>query len=257
MPNRVLIVAAAMCVALLTYVVPAAAQEGLAGSYRGVDDATGMRLDIARTDAGYEGVWIDQSGQSVLFTADALPTGAETDVETAEGKTFILLTASSLGVRMSAIPYDAADNLVISRAASLSFLRNGVPLPPTPRRYIEPPQSPGGTIDPAAFVDSYAFWPSASVGYGYQMVRGRYRTLIRLHAIVQTDILWKMCQAQTAPAAMADALRGQGVTCQDVLSSVGRMLQNGAAFTRFKADTETQKGPTGGGDPLLHRLPAQ
>jgi hypothetical protein len=50
-----------------------------------------------------------------------------------------------------------------------------------------------------------------------------------------------MCQAQTAPAAMADALRGQGVTCQDVLASVGRMLQTGQAFTEFKADTEAQK----------------
>lgn len=241
MPNRLLFTVAAICVALLTYVSPATAQQELAGVYRGIDDATGMRLEIVASEEGYEGVWVDGSGERVLFAADALPTGAETDVETANGKTFILLTASSLGVRMSAIPYDASDNLVINRAASLSFLREGVPLPPTPRRYVAPPQSPGGTIDPAAFVDSYAFWPSASVGYGYEMVRGRYRTLIRLHAVVQTDILWKMCQAQTAPAAMADALRGQGVTCQDVLASVGRMLQSGDAFTRFKADTETQK----------------
>lgn len=170
-----------------------------------------------------------------------LPTGAEADVETERGRTFLLFSSTALGVRMSAIPYDAEDNLVIDRAASLSFLRDGVPLPPTPSRYVAPPQSPGGTIDPAAFVDSYAFWPSANVGYGYEMVRGRYRTLIRLHAVVQSDILWKMCQAQTAPAAMADALRGQGVTCQDVLASVGAMLRDGGAFTRFKADSEAQK----------------
>ncbi|MGB0412471.1 MAG: hypothetical protein ACPGFA_12840, partial [Pikeienuella sp.] len=197
--------------------------------------------EIARNDDVYEGVWVDQSGARILFSADALPTGAETEVETPEGKTFILLTISPFGVRMSAIPYDDTDDLIINRAASLSFLRAGVELPPTPKRYVAPPQSPGGTIDPAAFVESYAFWPSASVGYGYEMVRGRYRTLIRLHAVVQTDILWKMCKAQTAPAAMADALRGQGVTCQDVLANVGRMLKAGEPFTRFKADSEAQK----------------
>lgn len=241
MQNRVFFRLAALCVAFLTLFATASAQTNLAGGFRGVDDADGMRLEIALTDDGYEGVWVDKAGARVLFDADILPTGAETDVETEAGRTFLLFSATSLGVRMSAIPYDADDNLVIERAASLSFLRDGVELPPTPSRYVQPPQTPGGTIDPAAFVDSYAYWPSASVGYGYEMVRGRYRTLIRLHAVVQSDILWKMCQAQTAPAAMADALRGQGVTCQDVLTSVGAMLQDGGAFTRFKADTETQK----------------
>ena len=127
------------------------------------------------------------------------------------------------------------------RTPKLLFLREDLELPTLPARYIEPPQQPGGTIDPEAFIESYAFWSSESVSYGFGMVRGRYRTLIRLHATVQADILWKMCQSQAAPAELAEALRGQGVNCQDVLFKIDTAIQSGEAFNRFKADVLTQK----------------
>ncbi|MEO0363129.1 MAG: hypothetical protein AAF322_18550, partial [Pseudomonadota bacterium] len=108
-----------------------------------------------------------------------------------------------------------------------------------------PPDGPGANIDPRSFVESYAFWPPRSVGYGYGMVRSRYQTLIRLHPVVQADILWKMCRAPSPPGALGDALRGQGVTCDDVLATFGAMMRPGGAgveaFNAFRRDVEAQK----------------
>lgn len=233
-----------VCVVAAVGLPAATAQADLDGGYRGVDDAEGMRLEFSRDGLGYRGVWLDQTGQRRPFSADGLESGAETVIDRAGQKLYMLFTDEKIGVSVVTIPMTEADELITQQTEAFVFIRDGVEDPPRPRRYVPPPANPGGTIDPQAFVESYAFWPSKNVGYGYEMVRGRYRTLIRLHAVVQTDIVWKLCRAQTRPAALADALRGQGVDCDGVLAGFGRMLGGeGAvdAYNQYRRDVETQK----------------
>lgn len=227
--------------ALLVAGISGGAQADLTGAYKGIVAAQGMRLQFARAGEIYQGVFADRSGGSHVFEAAVLATGAETLLEIGGRKLFARFTEDGPGVQMVTIPLDEAGQLLTNNAQSLIFLNEAIEVPSRPSRYIEPPTGPGGTIDPEAFVESYAFWPAEGVSYGFGMVRGRYRTLIRLHALVQTDILWKMCQSQAAPAILAEALRGQGVACQDILASMGQAMNAGAPFNRFKKDVLAQK----------------
>lgn len=219
---------------------PAVAQ-GLEGVYKGVAAATGMRLQFARAGDVYEGLLADRTGGSQVFEAAAIEIGAEGVIDRQGRQVFMRFVIDGPGLQMVSIPIDENGDMIVENTQTLLFIREDLDLPPLPTRYVDPPTAPGGTIDPEAFVDSYAFWPPESVSYGFGMVRGRYRTLIRLHATVQTDVLWKMCQSQAAPAELAEALRGQGVTCQDVLSTIGRAAAQVEPFNRFKADVLAQK----------------
>lgn len=218
-----------------------AVAQDLAGGYKGVAAATGMRLQFARVGDIYEGLLADRRGETQVFEAAALEAGAEGVVERSGRKVFMRFVPDGAGLRMVSIPISEDGDMIIENTQSLLFLREDLELPPLPARYIEPPSSPSGTIDPEAFVESYAFWPADGVSYGFAQVRGRYRTLIRLHATVMADVLWKLCQSQATPAVLAEALRGQGVTCQDVLLKMGGAIQQGEPFNRFKADVLTQK----------------
>lgn len=221
---------------------PAAAE--LRGGYRGVDAAEGMRLSFSGSGGQISGELSGPGGSRVAFTANRLDSGAEAKSTFKGRPVYFIFTEEPLGVSVIAIPLGPGDTAMADQTEAMVFIRDGVVEPPRPARYVSPPGGPGGTIDPRAFVESYAFWPSVNVGYGYSMVRGRYRTLIRLHPLVQTDILWKLCRAPTATAVLSDALRGQGVTCDDVLNAFGGMLRPGGtvdAFNRFRRDVETQK----------------
>jgi len=226
----------------LISVLPApAVAQGLEGVYKGVAAATGMRLQFARAGEIYEGLFADRTGGSQVFEAAAIEIGAEGVIDRQGRQVFMRFVIDGPGLQMVSIPIDENGDMIVENTQTLLFIREDLDLPPLPTRYVDPPTAPGGTIDPEAFVDSYAFWPPESVSYGFGMVRGRYRTLIRLHATVQTDILWKMCQSQAAPAELAEALRGQGVTCQDVLSTIDRAAAQVEPFNRFKADVLAQK----------------
>ncbi|MEM7269106.1 MAG: hypothetical protein AAF401_07615 [Pseudomonadota bacterium] len=232
-----LILAAALMIAS----AGAALSAGIEGAYKGIAAAQGMRLILALEDDVYKGVFTDRSGGGQPFDADILETGAETIMDYSGRKIFMRFEADGVGLRMVTIPFNEDEEMQLGNAQALIFIREDVEIPPRPRRYIDAPNAPGGTIDPEAFIESYAFWPSDGVAYGYGMVRTRYRTLIRLHALVQADILWKMCQSNAAPAGLAEALRGQAVSCQDVLASMGEKMRRGEPFSRFKADVLQQK----------------
>lgn len=227
---------------LLAAALPAHAD--LAGIYNGIDEATGMRLEFSSSGDRITGVFADKDGSRTAFDADPLETGGETIIARGDQRLYMLFTEEALGVSVIVIPVLEDEALDTGATLAFAFLKDGVAAPPRPARYVGPPQTPGGTIDPQAFVESYAFWPSQNVGYGYGMVRGRYRTLIRLHAVVQTDMLWKMCRAPRAPAALGDALRGQGVSCADVLREFGRIVRPGgdiSVYNRYRSDVEVQK----------------
>lgn len=228
--------------ALLALLRPAAAE--VMGGYFGIDSAAGMRLDFAEGRNGLDARLTWPDGTAFAFEATPLPTGAEAIVDAPGGKALYVATAEPLGLVFTMIPLGEDDLPLPAGTVAYLFLRDGVTAPPRPARYVPPPDGPGGTIDPRAFVESYSFWPSKNVAWGYEMVRGRYRTLIRLHPVVQADILWKLCRANAAPAALAEALRGQGVSCDDVLAAFGRMLRPGGSiepFNAFRRDVEAQK----------------
>lgn len=238
-----LIAAFAATFAAVTALLASFAAAELKGAYIGVDEAQGMKLEFSG-GGKISGTLTDASGARIPFKADTLTTGGETIVKQGGRDVYMLFIDEPLGISVVTIPLTAKRELITKETAGLAFVREGVTPPPKPARYVPPPSGPGGTIDPRAFVDSYAFWPPANVANGYEMVRGRYRTLIRLHPLVQADILWRMCRSRTSPAVLAEALRGQGAGCDDVLAAFTRMLSGGAAvetFNRFQRDVVAQR----------------
>lgn len=229
-------------IAALLFASSAAAE--LRGVYNGIEAASGMRLEFSPGEERMEGVFFDRTGESRPFDADTLETGAETVMERDGQKVYMLFNEEPLGLTLIAIPMTEEDELMTQRTEALVFIKEGVQAPPRPARYVPPPAGPGGTMDPRAFVESYPFWPSVNVGYGYEMVRGRYRTLIRLHPLVQADMLWKMCRSQTSPAGLGEALRGQGVNCNDVLAAFARIMAPGRAvqnYNRYRREVEAER----------------
>lgn len=222
-----------------------AANAEFIGVFQGVDHARGLSVTIDQGENDAEG-GLDftltlSNGATRSAAISAAGRSAEGVIEDPSGDIYVQLFDEPLGLRLVTVPYDDQGELIFARSQVRVFLRDGVTLPERPKRFIPPPRSPGGTIDPAAFVDSYAFWPPVSVGYGLEMVRPRYRTLIRLHAVVQADILWKLCRADAAPVVLAESLRGQGVVCQDVLAKIGGLLNDQTAFEQFKSDVAIQR----------------
>ena len=222
---------------------PAGAE--LRGLYNGVESANGMRFEFAPTDDGaVDGLFRDRDGDVQPFELEPLDNGGEARIKRGEREIYILIVEEALGLTVIFVPTNEEGELITQRTEAMVFLKDGVAPPPKPARFVQPPDGPGGTIDPQAFVESYAFWPSANVGYGYEMVRGRYRTLIRLHPLVQADILWKMCRNRTSPAGLAEALRGQGVNCQDVLTVFARIMTPGGSvepYNRYRRDVEAER----------------
>ncbi|MEX2517800.1 MAG: hypothetical protein WD969_00540 [Paracoccaceae bacterium] len=236
------IVAGLALIALFSLSRPAMAE--LSGVYIGLDESQGARLQFQPGGNRLQVSLTGLPGAPSSFSADKLETGAEATVNADGRKLTYVFTEEALGVSLIIFPLDAKGLPIAAETVAYGFVREGLSPPPRPARYVDPPEGPGGTIDPRAFVESYAFWPSRNVAYGYGMVRGRYRTLIRLHPVVQADILWKLCRADASSAALADALRGQGVGCDAVLAAFGRMLKPGGAvakFNAFRRDVEAQK----------------
>ena len=67
----------ALVVTLGVLFATAAAAQDLAGAYKGVAAAKGMRLQFARAGDIYEGLFADRSGGTQIFEAAAYETGAE------------------------------------------------------------------------------------------------------------------------------------------------------------------------------------
>jgi len=95
-------------------------------------------------------------------------------------------------------------------------------------------------FDARAFVESYPFWEPQGALWAYEALEPRHRTVIRLFALVQADLLWKLCQSPQRGAGLAEALRGQGVVCADVVNAVAA-AQAGGAFDRFKANVAQER----------------
>jgi hypothetical protein len=217
-----------------------AALAELQGVYLGIGAAAGMRVELSATSDGYSGAFTDVDGVKRPFTAYRLDDTAETTMSLAEGPVFMRVSPEPIGARVVIVPFDAEGRLVVPQTRALAFLREGIDAPAVPERFIPAPTGPVRAMEARAFVSSYPFWEPAAAAWGYAAVEPRFRTVIRLFPLVQTDLLWKLCQGSARAEGLAEALRGQGVTCADVTGAI-RAAQAGPTFDRFKRDVAAER----------------
>ncbi len=144
------------------------------------------------------------------------------------------------GAQVAIVPFDESGNLVTSQGRILSFVREGLALPEPGPDFVTPPRDGLGRISANGFLASYEFWDATGVRNGYLSLPDRFRTLIRLFSAVQLDVIWKLCLAPSADRALALALRGQGVSCPEVVDTIAKTQREGR-FAQFKAEVAKQK----------------
>jgi len=217
-----------------------AALAQLEGAYLGLGAAAGWRLEIAAQGDAYAVALTGPDGERRAFPADRLGDGAEGVATLASGEALVRIAPQAVGVRVVAIPFDGVRTLDAGRTETLAFRREDVALPQQPKRFLPAPTGPVRAFDPRAFVESYPFWEPQGALWAYEALEPRHRTVIRLFALVQADLLWKLCQSPQRGAGLAEALRGQGVVCADVAGAIAA-TQAGGAFDRFKADVAKER----------------
>ena len=217
-----------------------AALAQLEGAYLGLGAAAGWRLEIAAQGDAYAVALTGPDGERRAFPADRLGDGAEGVATLASGEALVRIAPQAVGVRVVAIPFDGVRTLDAGRTETLAFRREDVALPQQPKRFLPAPTGPVRAFDARAFVESYPFWEPQGALWAYEALEPRHRTVIRLFALVQADLLWKLCQSPQRGAGLAEALRGQGVVCADVVNAVAA-AQAGGAFDRFKADVAQER----------------
>lgn len=234
LPARLVLTVFLLCCAA----APAAAAE-LSGMFYGVDDATGASVEIRPDPKGYLGTFFDAYGNSQEFAADRNGDDAEAVLDMDGRAVLMQVTPLPYGAEVTIVPFDDAGNLVIAAGRRLSFVRAGLSLPQPGPEFIPAPRETTGRVTANGFLASFQFWDPTGVRNGYLSLADRSRTVIRLFPAVQLDVIWKLCLAPSADRALATALRGQGVTCPEVVDGIAKALQSGA-FERYKAEVAAE-----------------
>jgi hypothetical protein len=228
--------------ALIAVVMAAgpAAAEKLGGKYYGVEDAAGASIEIARAGDGFQGTFFDAKGQSQAFKADKVGDTAEAVLDM-DGRTVLMrIEPLPFGASVVIVPFNSSGALSVEAGRVLTFVRSGLKLPKPGPEYVDPPRDGSGRVAANGFLASYEFWSPTGVRNGYLSLPERFRTLMRMFPAVQIDVIWKLCLAPSPDAALAIALRGQGVTCKEVIDGVAKMQRTGK-FNRYKAEVEKQR----------------
>jgi hypothetical protein len=248
--------ASAVFIAAALFALAAAAQ--LSGGYFGIGAAEGMRLTIEPGGSGARGALTGSDGVRRPFEASRVDDGFEAMLEGPEGRTLIRVLPAAAGARVVLAPVDEAGVMDAGRMAALAFLRDGTELPRQPTRFLPAPTRPVQAFDARSFVDSYPYWEAQGAALAYDAVAPRYRAVIRMFPLVQADILFRLCALNPRPPAVAEALRGQGVTCDSVMSARSR-LTSGGGSARFVDAVEAERvillQALGCADDLLRRKP--
>jgi hypothetical protein len=217
-----------------------AAAAELPGRYDGLDAAEGMRLEIARAGDGYAVTLTTPSDGRQSVAAPKAGDGAEARATLGGAAVHLRILPEPLGVSVLALPVDARGLPTAEGGRALAFLREGVDPPPRPTRWVPPPAGAVKAVDAAGFVSSYPFWPAEAALWGYEALEPRFRSVIKLYPLIQADLLWKLCASPRRSPAIAEALRGQGASCEDVAAAMRRTQERGR-FDRFKADAEVER----------------
>ncbi len=217
-----------------------AAADPILGDYVGLDGAQSMVLAVHPREAGsYAFVFrATPNGQVYNIEAERLASGAaEGAVDWRGGSGVMRVTPRGPGVVLVWAPLNAQGEPDRAGTQSFAFVRRGVELPGAPRQ--APPRR-GEKISPAAFLGGYEFWEPAAVEAGYEGLSDVDRDLLRLYPLVQADVLWKMCGAPAGGDGLAEALRGQSVTCAQI-SEAMEAGQASGRFNAFKTQTAAQR----------------
>jgi hypothetical protein len=225
---------AAILAGMVASLAPSGVLAQFAGRYVGLDAAQGMRIEMEAPRGGQaRGTLRRADGSTVRFSGEVVGDTLEASFTEGGVRTYLRLLAEPIGVLAVLVPFDAQNQLRVDQTETLAFIREGVSMPAPPERFLPPPDRPVPYIDPQAFVSSYPFWPPRSVAMAYEGLEPRFRSVVKLFPVVQADLLWKLCASPERTPGIAEALRGQGLTCGDV-DSVFRAMQAGDGFDRFK-----------------------
>ena len=209
------------------------AQE-LSGTYRGLDGASGITIQLARGGNGYVGQISSGSGGGTALTAEEIPGGARGPL-TLQGQPGVVeLLFRPVGLSMLWRPNSGGAELVYA------FRREQLALPTPPAGFQQPPPQGATRVNPIDFLNSYEFWEAAQVARAYDGLDDKFRVIMKSWAVVHTDMLWKLCRAPVAPEQLTDALRGQGVTCSQVQQKIKESQATGA-FVNFKREVQREK----------------
>ena len=230
----------AMLVLWLLGPVSALAADVLNGRYIGVQDAAGASIQIAPDSEGFRGTFFDPFGKSQDFDADKVDDTAEAILDM-DGRTVLLRVAPlPYGAEVAVIPFAADGRLDVPAARVLNFVREGLQVPELPSGFVEAPRSSIDRIAGNSFLISYQFWEPSGVANGYLALPDRFRTMMRMFPTVQLDVIWKLCLAPGADAALGIALRGQGVECPQVLDGIAT-TQRTNRFSDYKQRVERER----------------
>ena len=237
---RVIAASLLALVLCLPWAGPAAAQGSLTGTFEGVDDAAGASIVIERADEGLAGTFFDAHGNSQRFEATLSGGTAEAMLDMDQRRVAMRMAPLPYGLRVVLAPVDAEGNLNLAAGRVLHFVREGLDVPTPDPDFVRAPEHGRGRITANSFLASYEFWSPEGVRNGYLSLPDRFRTLMRLFPAVQLDVIWKLCLAPEADRALAAALRGQGVTCGEVLDGIANAQRTGR-FEEYKAEVRDER----------------
>lgn len=221
--------------------IAAQAAEVLNGTYFGIEDAQGATIRIEPDSGGFTGVFFDPLGASQTFKADRTGEIAEAVLDMDNRTILMRMVALPYGAEVAIIPFDGNGNLILESARLLNFIREGMTLPQKPRDFVDAPTARGDTVAANSFLASYQFWNPVGVVNGYLGLPDRFYPLMRMFPAVQLDVIWKLCLApeQAANAALATAMRGQGVTCESVREGIAN-AQRTSRFDAYKQEVSNE-----------------
>ena len=216
-----------------------AAMAQFAGRYVGIDAAKGMTVELSVSGSSARGTLTRADGSRTRFSGEVVDDSLEASFTDQGRRIYLRLLAEPIGARLVLVPIDADNVLRVDQTEAFAFLREGVDAPQRPERFLPPPDRPIAYIEPRAFVSSFPFWPPRSVALAYEGLEPRFRSVIKLYPLVQADLLWKLCASPERTPGIAEALRGQGLSCNDV-NAAFRTMQAGAGFGRFKREVAAE-----------------
>ncbi len=221
--------------------VSAGAAEALSGTFQGIDDAAGASVEIRPAGDGFQGTFYDPQGKSQAFEAERNGEAAETVLDMDQRQVIMRMEPLPYGARVTLVPLNQEGKLDVAAGRVLHFVREGLEMPEADEGFLPAPERAGqGTVTANGFLASYEFWDPEGVRNGYVSVPKKFRALIRMFPAVQLDVIWKLCLAPGADQALAIALRGQGVTCPEVID-VMVTAQRSGTFDAYKAEVREQK----------------
>lgn len=215
----------------------AQAQDRLSGTYYGVKDADGARIEIQPDAEGFTGTFHDPGGRSQAFSADRLGEVAQAVLDMGGGAVLMQVSPMPYGAEVVFIPVERNGQLDAARGRVDSFVRRGLSVPEPPEGYLPPPVTGNTRITGNSFLASYQFWSPAGTRNGYLALPDRVRTMMRFFPAVQLDVIFKLCLAPAPEAALAVALRGQGVNCPQVVQTIAA-LQRSGRFEEYKREVQ-------------------